>query len=201
MSLDRAWDTKDFQVHLDNKMEIPSVDRTINIPAQVVTLPNLRFVQGPGCPEEGLEVPVFDIVNGTVNLHYSMGGGTVIVGTEYLSQVTLTPPVVRDRQGESITTGSLSVHHFTVSAVDSGYITGVSTSQYAEPRIQQHDARIVSSPLSKLGTPAIGDFNVVFPFMSDVTKTKFSLRTSRHTPLRIIQITWKGDYVKTGTHI
>lgn len=201
MPLDRAWDTKEFQVHLDNKMYIADIDTSISIPDPLVTLDGLRFIQGPGCPDEGLEAPVFTIEDGEVKLHYSMNGGTIIAGTEYSSEVTLTQPVVRDQRNEPVTTGSLSVHHFTVSAMTSGYITGTTTPQFSQPRTHQYDVRLIASPKTTLGAPAIGDFQVVFPFMSDVTKASFTLGTSRHTPLRLVQVTWKGDYVKTGTHI
>lgn len=201
MHLDRPDDGVGFQAHLDHKLYVPNVHLVLDIPDFIKDMDGIMFVQGVGCPEPGLLAPV-DTNNGSrITLQYSMNGGTVIMGIRYKSMTTFTKPVYRDNDGKAVITGTLSIHHFECVLHNSGYVEAVITSPYFDDTAYDNMMWVMGSAQNTLGSPAVMDMTWVVPYMHDVNNANLTLQTDRHTPLRITQISWKGDLIKKGTHL
>lgn len=201
IQLDRPDDGVGFQVHLDNKMYIKDVNFNLVIPNELQAFDNFIFVQGDGCPDPGLEVTMesFDGLAGVTQ--HDMLGGTVIVGTPYTSFTKFTKPVIRDADGRAVSTITLSVHHFEVITHSTGYMEAVTTSLYHDDTVYSNTGWIIDSAQNALSIEPVISQTWVIPFMQDVDLANLTLRTDRYTPMRITQISWKGNLIKQGQHL
>ena len=201
LRLDRFKDNGNYQVHLDHKIYVRDVELTLNLPEYYGDTEHVVAVQGDGCPNPGMLAPVDRVVGKTLFLTNSLNGGTVICGLPYKSETTLTPPVIRDSSGEPITTGTLSVHHYSVHLVDSGYSVFTIQDDYEGDTDLYEDARLVGDSDNTVGVPAVDTFSTTVPFLRDTSHSLLKISSDRHTPLRVAQVSWKGSYIKRGTHI
>lgn len=200
--LDRAEDAGGYQVHLDNKMWAQNVDDVISIPPALQHLEDIMFIQDEDCPEPGLAVPIEVVDGNDMYLSYSMNGGSVICGSKYESTVRFTRPVLKDGEGEPVVTGVLSVHHYIVSVLNSGHFKSTIVTKYTDETIDMdYDALLLGSSVTAIGVPAVVSYDYTVPFLHDVALADLQLSTDKHTPLRITQLSWKGDYIKHGSHV
>lgn len=199
--LDRPDDGIGYQAHIDHKVIVQDVHKEFVLPSDLLDMDDITFVQGPGCPNPGLDILIDSFDDYNVKLQHSMNGGSVLVGTKYNSCTTFTRPVHRDNEGKAIITGTLTVHHFEMVLQKSGFVQVQISSPYFEPYTYDISMWTLDSAVNRLGTPALSDAVWSVPFMHDIDTASMTVSTDRATPLRITQLSWKGDLIKRGQYI
>src|SRR5690606_19566613 len=126
MSLD-IFDVDDvgYPVYLDNRFDVFDCHTLFTFPPDWVPSGDIVAVQGPGCPNPGLTVPILaieEVPEGHVAaLKYDMQGGQIIVGSSYRSSYKPTMPLVKDENGVVIGTSDLRVKQFLISLDRTGH--------------------------------------------------------------------------------
>jgi hypothetical protein len=167
----------------------------------------MLVIQGEGCPNPGMNVPViamtYDAVNNwyVATLKYDMEGGTVVAGTRYLSEYRPTLPLIKDQDGVVMATGKLRVKHFIVSIYKTGDINGQLISKYGDTEVVSYQARIVGDVDNVIGSPALSDEKFIMPFRDQTDRADIVLYTDKHLPMTILDIEWVGQFTKRGKRI
>lgn len=197
-------DGMEYQVKLDRKNYIESVETTIENPVpHVDDIDNMVFVQGEGCPYPGLRANVasYDEMTNTVTLTEDMESGTVIAGLRYTSRYRPTMPLVKDQDGVKVGTGRLTVSKFFVNCRETGAMVAKIISRFRPDKIVSFTGRIAGNPTTVVGVAAITDAVYTVPFRDNVDISEIELYTDSHTPLTIMDIEWLGQYTKRGQRI
>lgn len=197
MDLARVDDTT-YQVNLDSKAYIADVHTALELPYKHDAM---KFIQGEGCPNPGLEAKVLSIEDMTVTFARDMLGGTIIIGIPYMSRFQPTKPVIRDQNGNPVGTGRLMVFTFRLTCTATGAFEAVVTTPWHDPAVTYFSGRYLNSAFNKVGYPALesGSYNI--PFMNDVDNATLEIRSDSPTPLRINRLEWQGNYIKKGARL
>lgn len=193
-----------YQVKLDRKRLITGVTTTVTNPLPYVTdIDDMVFVQGTGCPYPGMRAMVssYNAGTGVVTFTTNMGGGTIIAGIRYRTAYRPSMPFVRDRDGVKIGTGRLIIGKFIINCKETGSMEASILSKYRETRDIHFSGRVVGSPNSVVGVPAITDAAFVIPYRDNTDHGELELWTDSHEPLTIMDIEWVGQYTKRGQRV
>lgn len=195
-----------YQVKLDRKRSVPSVETTIVdlFPDDLMPdIDDMLFVQGEGCPFPGMRVLVdnYNAGTNTITLSSDMGGGTVICGQKYRSSYKPTLPFVKDQDGVKVGTGTLIISKFFINCRESGVMECRVTSPYNEDVELRFIGRIVGNPNSVIGEPVIVSESYTVPFRNNADYGEIELFTDSHTPLVFMDIEWLGQFTKRGRRI
>lgn len=193
-----------YQVKLDHKVELASINTTTTNPIPYVTdIDDMVFIQGSGCPYPGMRLMVdeYDSNTGKVTFISDMGGGTVIAGTPYICKYRPTMPMVKDEKGVKIGTGRLIIRKFLVNLRKSGGMNAMIDSYYRDPATFRYSGRIVGDNTSLIGQPAIVDQTFEVPFRDNADNGEIEIYDNGHAPLTIMDIEWLGQYTKRGRRI
>lgn len=205
LDLNAQFDTSmEYQVKLDRKVYHENVDFTITNPIPHKTnLTGVVFVQGEGCPYPGMRASVASFNSGTNTVTFTddMEGGTVIAGLSYRSAYRPSMPLVKDQDGVKIGTGRLVVSKLFVNCRESGEMDAKIISPYRDDQVMHFSGRVVGSPISLIGEPAIVDTTYTISFRDNVDNGEIELYTESHTPLTIMDIEWVGQYTKRGQRV
>jgi hypothetical protein len=196
MELDRTTDNPYYQTHLDSRVYIDGVNTVMTKP---YNYEGQLYVQGVGCPNPGLLAKVESETAAEVVFHRDMEGGQIIMGIPYLSRYKPTRPILLDRNESPIGTGKLTVLAYLVSFVNTGQFDSIITSKWHDDVTVHFSGRALNSVDNLVGIPATTTGDFVIPFMHDVEYAELEIQSNYPTPLRLIRIEWKGDYVKEGT--
>jgi len=158
-------------------------------------------VQGTGCPNPGLTVPINFTAGNTVELREDMGGGEVTVGVRYESLYEPTNPIVKDQKGTPITTGTLTVADFVFAYENTGFLRVDVESPYRDTHTLQFEGREFGSPSTILGEPAVQDGLMQVPVCDSMDNINVKVRSNSHLPMTILDIEWKGQFNKFGQRI
>lgn len=194
-----------YQVKLDRKKVLSAINTTIANP--YTTMPadpsTIIFVQGVGCPNPGLRVSVLSYNAGTntYTLARDMLGGQVICGIPFRSSYIPTNPHVTDRDGANVGVGKLRVTKFLLTYANTGVINARATSPYRPDLTTRVIGRVVGDINSSIGNPAIINGQVNIPFRSDIRYAHLELWSDDITPMQVIELEWKGQYVVKGQRI
>lgn len=198
MDLARIDDAGEYQVCLDSKFYIDGVNKVVQTP---YIHEDMKFIQGPGCPNPGLEAKVSSKDGTTVNLYRDMNGGQIICGIPYMSRFIPTRPFIIDQNERPVGTGRLMVFTFQLGCTDTGSFDAVISTAWHEDAVTHFSGRFMNSAFNKVGEPAIESGKYVVPFMNDVELATLEIRSNYPTPLRINSLEWLGNYIKKGSRV
>jgi len=188
-------------VFLDSKTEVSGINTTIVLPYPAYDEDETIVVQGAGCPNPGLTVPVDFTTGNTVELREDMGGGTVITGGRFMSLYEPTDPVVKDQNGAAITIGSLILNEMIFSYRDTGYLKVSVESPYRDTYDLVFEGREFGSPTTLLGEPAVQSGTMAVPVCDEMDHVDIIVSSDSHMPLTVLDIEWAGQFNKFGQRI
>lgn len=208
MSLDvYEADGVSYPIFLDSRFDVPDCYTAFVLPYDRMHNQTLLAVQGEGCPNPGMRVPIQSVVWDAVEEYYvvtlrtSMMGGNVIVGIPYMSKYVPTMPLVKDEDGVVMATGKLRVKHFICSLNQTGDINGRMLSKYGDGEVVEYEARVVGDVGNIIGETPLSDEAFVMPFREQTDRAEFELFTDLHLPMTLLDIEWVGQYNKRGRRI
>ena len=203
LDLDNADDTGvGYRAMLDNKLQRINVTTSFTVPYTITTvLDDYVVVQGTGCPNPGLTAPILSISGSTVTLKEDMGNGTVYFGARYLSRVIPTQPFVRDREGNKIDSGKLTVKKFVAHFANTGFLKALITDKYGYSAEVQYEGRVLGDPDNMLGNAAVGDGTFDIPFKKNVADATLEIQSNSHLPLSLLVLSWTGQWKNKGKQI
>lgn len=116
------------------------------------------------------------------------------VGWTYPAYTTPTNPYVKDRNGQAILGGRLTIGRITVSVTDtSGMQVTVSTRNLTRPSLF-FTGRILGAPASILGTQPVVTTSLTAAIGGEVNECTYTLSAIRWLPLTINTIAWRGQW-------
>lgn len=208
MDLDvQSSDGMNFPIYLDGRFDVADCYTQFVLPFNRLYDANLQVVQGPGCPNPGMSVPIDKIEYVTaqsgyvVTLRYDMQGGDIVVGTKYMSRYRPTMPFVKDQDGVVIATGNLRVKMFIVSMDKTGIITGQLMSRYGNGPEIRFEGRVIGETDNLVGSTVLSNDKFYMPFREDTQRADFIMYSDDFTPMTFLDIEWVGQYTKQGKRI
>jgi hypothetical protein len=196
-----------YPVYLDQRFDVNGVNNAFLLPFTYLKDDNLVCVQGTGCPNPGLIVPIkniaFDVVNNgwRVTLKRSMDGGNLVVGTRFKSRFIPTMPLVKDRDKVVVGTGKLRILKFILSLFNTGEVIGKMRSVYGDGPDVRFNSRTVGAISNIVGEQPLSDEQFIMPFRLNTDDAEVEFYTDSHMPLTILIIEWIGQYSKRGRRV
>lgn len=196
-----------YPVYLDQRFDVDSVDTAFILPFDYLATDQLVCVQGEGCPNPGLLAPIASVTYDAANAGYrvtlkkSLGGGSVVVGTRFLSAYKPTMPTVKDADGVVVGTGNLTVRMFLLSLFNSGEVIGRTVSKYGASEEVRFNGRVIGNIDNVVGVQPMSNEQFLMPFRQSADEAEVEFYTNSHLPLTILDIEWVGQYSKRGRRI
>jgi hypothetical protein len=196
-----------YPVYLDQRFDVNGVNNAFLLPFTYLKDDDLVCVQGTGCPNPGLTVPIqsiaFDALNNgwRVTLKRSMDGGNLVVGTRFKSRFIPTMPLVKDRDKVVVGTGKLRILKFILSLFNTGEVIGKMRSVYGDGPDVRFNSRTVGAINNIVGEQPLSDEQFIMPFRLDTDDAEVEFYTDSHMPLTILIIEWIGQYSKRGRRV
>lgn len=193
-----------FPTFLDHRFSVSGVNTTFITPLfGAYAGRDLIAVQGAGCPNPGMQVPILSINQGTglVTLKYDMGGGDIEVGIPYRSSYRPTMPFIKDGDGVVIASAKLIVKNFIITLQQTGEIIGRLLSKHGNGPEVKFQGRIVSDVNNVVGSVALSDDKFYMPFRDSTQRADIELFTDSYLPMTLLDIEWAGQYKKSGRRI
>jgi hypothetical protein len=196
-----------YPVYLDQRFDVNGVNNAFLLPFTYLKDDDLVCVQGTGCPNPGLTVPIqsiaFDALNNgwRVTLKRSMAGGNLVVGTRFKSRFIPTMPLVKDRDKVVVGTGKLRILKFILSLFNTGEVIGKMRSVYGDGPDVRFNSRTVGAINNIVGEQPLSDEQFIMPFRLDTDDAEVEFYTDSHMPLTILIIEWIGQYSKRGRRV
>jgi hypothetical protein len=196
-----------YPIFLDERFDVPDCYSAFVLPYNRQHDSNLVLVQGDGCPNPGMTVPIDAITydagadHYTVTLRYSMEGGNVIAGIPFYSEYRPTMPLIKDQDGVVVGTGKFRVKKFLVTLQNTGHIVGQLISKYGDGDPVEFQGRLIGSPDNRIGQPATVDEQFDMPFREKPDRADVKFFTNRWLPMTLLDIEWIGQYWKSGKRV
>jgi len=149
------------------------------------------IVIGRGPLTQFLGSPVAD--RDTFLLDYSAETSSMWVGYSYASYVTPTNPFARDRNGQAILGGRLTLGKVRVSVTDTGAMICSRTSRGITNTMLNFTGRILAQPANMVGRQPIVTTDLTATIGGEVRECSYTLSAVRWLPLTINAIEWQGD--------
>ncbi|ASV44569.1 tail protein [Agrobacterium phage Atu_ph02] len=208
MSLDiYAEEQVDYPIFLDERFDVHDVYTAFVLPFNRLSTAELVAVQGDGCPNPGLTVPIqsvtFDAANNRyiATLRYDMRGGDIVVGRRYYSEYRPTMPMIKDQDNVVVGTGKFRIKQFLLTLSNTGHIIGQLLSKYGDGEPVEFQGRLIGSPDNLIGQAATVDETFEMPFRESPMRADVRFSTDRWLPMTILDIEWLGQYSKSGKRI
>ncbi|AXN53739.1 tail tubular protein B [Sphingomonas phage Scott] len=116
------------------------------------------------------------------------------VGASYPAYVTPTNPYAKDRNGQSILTGRLTLSSVKVAVSETGGMEGwVTRSTGAANRVLDFTGRYLASPTNIIGKQPIVSTTLSVIVGGEVRECSYTLRAKTWLPLTITSIDWTGQ--------
>lgn len=190
-----------FPIYLDSQFDVVGVNTQFTLPFADLADEALTCVQGAGCPNPGMRVPILSVVGSLVTLKYDMLGGNIVGGLAYRSQYIPTMPFFKDQDGVVVATASLIVKHFIVSLQQTGNLNAYKRSRYGNSETVTFEGRIVGDVDNLVGVTALSDDKFLIPFREDTRRADVVIYTDDYLPMTLLDIEWVGQYSKSGKRI
>lgn len=191
----------DFPIYLDSQFDVLAVNTQFNLPFSDLSNETMMAIQGAGCPNPGMRVPILSVVGTLVTLKYNMNGGNIVVGIPYRSQYIPTMPFFKDQDGVVVATANLVVKHFIISLAQTGNINAYKKSKYGDSAVVTFEGRIVGDVNNVVGITALSDDKFLVPFREDTRRAEIVIYTEEYLPMTMLDIEWVGQYSKSGKRI
>lgn len=190
-----------FPIYLDSQFDVVGVNTQFTLPFADLADEALICVQGAGCPNPGMRVPILSVVGNLVTLKYNMNGGNIVGGIPYRSQYIPTMPLFKDQDGVVVATATLVVKHFIVSIQQTGNLNAYKRSKYGNSETVTFEGRIVGDVDNLVGVTALSDDRFLIPFREDTRRADIVIYTEDYLPMTMLDIEWVGQYNKSGKRI
>jgi len=116
-----------------------------------------------------------------------------MAGFQYTSSFTPTNPYMRDRNGQAVLTGRLTVGRVVVALADSGGVIVDVTTSDGSRRALTFNGHILGASTSILGTQPIVDASVAASVGKEVREFSYTIAASKWLPLTVTSIQWVGQ--------
>lgn len=126
------------------------------------------------------------------------------VGSEFNSEVVPTSPYIRDRDGNAIIMGRLTLTRVVVSVVDTGGMvasTRRTTHNGDWSQVVNFTGRVLNSPTNVVGRQPIVSTEISVTIMREATESQYKLASSRWLPLTVTTIEWVGQYFNNAKRV
>ena len=140
---------------------------------------------------------------GTITLSTTYTGD-VYVGFRYKTRFVPTMPVMKDGDGVTITRAGISVADFLITFEQTGKFTMTRETDFEVPAAYwslDYSGRTLGDPDFILGTVAIDDGQIDFPFSELTTTSRLVLECEEHTPMTLTDIEWSGQVNYTSKRL
>ena len=202
LDLDDVEDTGvGYRVALDEKTVVTGAGTTFDAPYPISDINDYVVVQGTGCPNPGMSIPIVSYSDPTLTLAQDMLGGDVILGRRYMSRYIPTQPFVRDRDGVKIDAGTLTIKNFLVNFTQTGYFKAIITDLYGYLAEVIYNGRVLGAPSNTVGNAAITEGNYRVPFKKNPDTSSLEIQSDSHEPMSLLELAWNGQYKKKGKRI
>ena len=201
---DVAQGSLGFNVYLDIRVALTSTADTVTLPSDypVAGSASLVAVQGDGCPNPGLRIPITDRTGDVLTLEEDMQGGTVYVGVRFDSTYIPTFPQVKDRNGVTIGTADLKLQQYIVTFSDTGAFQLHADSIYNETfLLEDYTGRKANALSNLLGSQPIESDTLEVPFRFKADEADLRVFSDSHLPFRLTDVEWVGKYTKRGRRV
>jgi hypothetical protein len=191
-------------IYLDQQVALTSSTDTVTLPSDypIAGFSTLVATQGVGCPNPGMRIIIEGRAGDILTLAQDMLGGTVYIGTRYLSKYLPTMPQLKDRNGITIGTGQLRVQQFYISFIDTGALTAWVDSKFSGSfQLVDYTGRKANAVENVLGSTPIVDDTLVVPFRFKNDEAELRIESDSHLPFRLIDIEWRGKFTKRGRRV
>ena len=183
---------------LDLYTELPVVDVSETLGYKTVALPNWLTtlttdtvgVSSTVAGMVGEPVEVLGIESGTLQLHKSYSGSTVVVGFKYESALELTPPIMKDYNGRPISLDKTTVLRFAVTVQNTGdFDVSLSTPQLgAVLEDDVHVLRWASNELGLKKARVVDQATVIVPCRTIANETSCVFSTNSTREMNIVGV-------------
>ena len=185
-------------VYLDRRVEVPATTT-----ATVTSLPTdvtlLDAVQSTGCPNPGLRAEILSYDGTTVTFKRDMLGGTVYIGTTYISSVKPTMPRIRDDNGLVIGTSEFTIGEMFINFDTSGPFNVDVIGEYSYT--ERNPGRVLGEVSATIGEYGLTTGQFPVPVRHAANKAEIEISTDSPYPLTVIDIEWEGQFYKRGKRI
>jgi hypothetical protein len=191
-------------LYLDQQVALTSTVDEVTLPSDypVTGFSTLVAVQGVGCPYPGMRIIINGRVGDVLTLAADMLGGTVYVGTRYLSKYIPTMPQIKDRAGVTIGTADLRVQQFYLTFIDTGALDAWVDSKFSGSfQVAKYTGRKANAIENVLGSAPIVDDTLVVPFRFKSTEAELRIESDSYLPFRLTEIEWRGKFAKRGRRV
>lgn len=120
------------------------------------------------------------------------GVSGIMVGTQYSAKVTTTNPYMRDKNGDAILSGRLTVSNTRVSTKNSGGFT-VALAHGGMVDELVYTGRVVGSPLT-IGSETISTTDYLIPIGKETRDYTLTMTSRTWLPFTITAIEWTGQF-------
>ena len=127
----------------------------------------------------------------------------VIAGAEYTSSVDITPPFTRDRNGNAIVNGRLTINRYTVSVANTGGMEGWLTNSATgeSKRVMHFNGRRVGLSNNLPSTQPVSDAVLSVPVARANTEHRVVLKSVTWLPATLTAIEWVGQFFNNARRV
>lgn len=119
--------------------------------------------------------------------------GRAWVGADYPAYVTPTNPYAKDRNGQPILMGRLTLNSVKVAVSDTGGMEGLVTRGRVERQVLDFSGRLIGDPYNLIGQQPIVTTTLSLIIGGEVRECSYTLRAKTWLPLTITSIDWTGQ--------
>lgn len=132
---------------------------------------------------------------------YPTAPATTWTGIDFPAYVTPTNPYIRDRDGNAIVVGRLTVGRLAVSMSDSGGLTLDVETPNGTTRAQDFSGRLLGRATNRVGRQPIVSTTVTAPVGKEGRDFKYTVAAKTFLPLTITAIEWVGQYFNNARRV
>jgi hypothetical protein len=151
----------------------------------------------------GEPVQILGVVGGTIKLHKSYTGSTVVLGFKYNSVLGLTPPVMKDQNGYAISLDKTTLLRYAPTVQNSGdFDVTISTPKTGE--LIDDDGHVLKWASHELGlkrSRIAGQSTIIIPCRTLANETECTFNTSSTRELNVIGVEYTIKTVRKRQRI
>ena len=190
----------DYNIYLDERVELSNVETSATLPTGYTQEDGEQYiaVQGPGCPNEGLQAP-FTLEGDSFTFSRNMEGGVVYYGRKYSRSYQPSVPVVRDDEGNALNYDRFIIDGFEIEYTDSGpFTTIVSNPAYGTFEYKTTPFRVGSGIV---GQVQLSTDTSYAPVRMPQKGLSLTYVTDSYLPWNASSLLWRGQFKKRGRSI
>lgn len=123
------------------------------------------------------------------------------VGVNYVSQLDITPPYVRDSNDRAIVNGNLTITQYTLSLIDTGGVDAWMTSEGMSKRVSKFNGRILGRINDLVGRQPITSTYLSVPCGKANIRHRMQLVSRKWLPFGLSAIEWAGQFFSNARRV